>query len=201
MRLGEWRHICVDVQRMFAGDTPWCVPWLMRALPEIAMIAETARERTIFTRFLPPRQPECAVGAWQDYYRRWWMMTGEHLSPEMLDLVPELAVMVPPARILDKQVYSPWLGGELQSQLAVEAVETLILTGGETDVCVMATALGAIDLGYRVILVTDAVCSGVDQTHDASLALLNTRFSAHLTTMQSHEVLELMAEQPKSFHV
>jgi PhnB protein len=34
--------------------------------------------------------------------------------------------------------------------------DTLILTGAETDVCVLSTALGAIDHGYRVIIVEDA---------------------------------------------
>lgn len=129
------------------------------------------------------------------------MMTGDNLPTEKLDLVPELAAMVPPAQVLDKQVYSPWLGSNLHAVLQVERVDTLILTGGETDVCVMATALGAIDLGYHVILVTDAVCSGVDQTHDASLALLNRRFSVQLTTMPAGDVLELIKEQPKSLHL
>lgn len=201
MRLGQWRHVCVDVQRMFVADTPWCVPWMTKALPDIAAIAEAARARTIFTRFIPPSDPEQAPGAWRDYYRRWWMMTGQHLPPEMLELAPELAAMVPPARILDKQVYSPWLGSALHETLRREQVESLILTGGETDVCVMATALGAIDLGYHVILVTDAVCSGVDKAHDASLALLNARFSAQLTTLRTREVLDLIADQPTSFHL
>ncbi|MBB4232749.1 isochorismate hydrolase [Rhizobium mongolense] len=38
--------------------------------------------------------------------------------------------------------------------LQAQPVETLVITGGETDVCVMATT---IDLGYRVICVEDAV--------------------------------------------
>ena len=61
--------------------------------------------------------------------------------------------------------------------LAGEGVETLAISGGETDVCVLAAALGAIDFGYRVILLKDAVCSGADDTHDASLELLGDRFS------------------------
>jgi nicotinamidase-related amidase len=34
-------------------------------------------------------------------------------------------------------------------------------------------------LGYKVILLEDAVCSGADETHDASLKLLGDRFSRH----------------------
>lgn len=67
MQLGEWRHVCVDVQRMFAEDIPWFVPWMQKALPEIAAIAEAAPQRTIFTRFLPPPASDRAVGAWRNY--------------------------------------------------------------------------------------------------------------------------------------
>jgi nicotinamidase-related amidase len=42
---------------------------------------------------------------------------------------------------------------------------------------VLATALGGIDLGYRVIVPKDAVCNGADETHDASLILLGNPFS------------------------
>jgi nicotinamidase-related amidase len=52
---------------------------------------------------------------------------------------------------------------------------------------VLATTLGAIDLGYRVIVLNDAVCSGADDTHDASLELLHDRFSVQLELMDTEE--------------
>jgi len=63
------------------------------------------------------------------------------------------------ARTFDKHVYSPWTGTDLHQQLNSAGIDTVIITGGETDVCVLATMLGAIDWGFRVILVTDALCS------------------------------------------
>ena len=56
-------------------------------------------------------------------------------------------------------------------------------------------------LKIHVKLTPDAVCSGVDKAHDASLALLNARFSAQLTTLRTREVLDLIADQPTSFHL
>ncbi len=57
-----------------------------------------------------------------------------------------------------KHVYSPWTGTlDLHQQLRGDGIDTVIITGGETDVCVLATMLGAIDWGFRVILVTDAL--------------------------------------------
>jgi nicotinamidase-related amidase len=49
--------------------------------------------------------------------------------------------------------------------------------------------LGGIDLGYRVILLSDAVCSGADETHDASMKLLGDRFSVQLEVMTTDEFL------------
>jgi nicotinamidase-related amidase len=191
--IGEWRHICVDMQRMFAEDTPWHVSWMERVSPQIEEVAGRYPARTIFTRFLPPDHPQEMPGKWQDYYKKWWMMTGDHLQRELINLMPSLASLVPPARHFDKRTYSPWFDGRLHTGLQSERVTSLVITGGETDVCVLATILGAIDLGYRVILLKDAVCSGVDETHDASLELLGDRFSVQLELMTTNEFLGIVA--------
>lgn len=71
---------------------------------------------------------------------------------------------VPPAKVLEKHVYSPWTEGRLVAMLNASGIEALVVTGGETDVCVLAAVLGAIDRGYRVVLVTDAMPSVVRLT-------------------------------------
>ena len=68
-------------------------------------------------------------------------------------------------------------------------MDTLVLSGGEPDVCVLAAAFGAIDLGYRVVLLKDAVCSGAGQTHDASLEVLADRFSMQVKFLQTEQFL------------
>jgi nicotinamidase-related amidase len=187
--IGNWRHICVDAQRMFAEDTPWHVPWMARVLPQLTEVSQRHAERTVFTRFVPPLRAQDARGSWKDYYEKWWMMTGEHLSEELLDLAPPLQRLVPPARVHDKMTYSPWVDGRLASHLRQEGVQTLVITGGETDVCVLATVLGAIDFGFQVIVLSDAVCSGADETHDAAVGLLGDRFSVQLKLLETDAFL------------
>jgi hypothetical protein len=41
-------HICVDMQRMFAEDTEWKMPWLPRVLPNIVSISSAHPERLGF---------------------------------------------------------------------------------------------------------------------------------------------------------
>lgn len=187
--LGSWRHLCVDMQRMFAEDTPWHVPWMERVSPEIVEVAGRYPQQTIFTRFIPPENAAGMPGMWAAYYTKWWMMTGEHLPADMVQLIEPLAALVPPAEIHDKRTYSPWVDGTLHLRLQRAGVSTLAISGGETDVCVLAATLGAIDLGYRVILLKDAVCSSADDTHDASLELLGERFSVQLHLMTTETFL------------
>jgi nicotinamidase-related amidase len=48
-------------------------------------------------------------------------------------------------------------------------IETLIIGGVATNVCVEATARDAVDLGYQVILVDDACAAYSPESHEASL--------------------------------
>lgn len=186
---GDWRHICVDMQRMFSEDTPWQVPWMKTVSPQVVAVSERHPERTIFTRFITPENAADMDGMWQRYYETWSVMTRSRLPSEMLDLVPQLACFTPPALVLDKHTYSPWIDGRLHAHLRERGVGTIAVSGGETDVCVLATAMGGIDLGYRVVVLSDAVCSGADETHDASMKLLGDRFSVQLELMTTEGFL------------
>ena len=66
----------------------------------------------------------------------------------------------------------------------------LVITGSETDVCVLGTVLGAVDVGYRVIIVRDAICSSSDQGHDALMEVYHSRFSEQIETANADEILD-----------
>src|SRR5690242_7126574 len=87
---------------MFAESTEWKIPWLPGVLPNIVAIAAAHAERTLFTRFIPAKTPGEASGMWRRYYERWSSMKLERLGPEMIDLVPDLALFVSPARTFEK---------------------------------------------------------------------------------------------------
>ena len=118
MNDSPWIHLCIDMQRMFAEDTPWHVPWMKEVSPQIQEIAQRHPQRTVFTRFVPPKRAEDMHGMWRSYYKKWDTMTIDRLGPDLVDLVPSLKALVPPARIFDKMTYSPWTTGELHRVLA-----------------------------------------------------------------------------------
>jgi nicotinamidase-related amidase len=186
----ECRHLCVDMQRMFYDDTPWRTPWMERIAPQARRLTATAPQKTVFTRFIPLARPEGSAGSGRRFYERWPEMTTERLGAAPLGLIPELVEFAPPALVVDKQAYSPWFRTGLHARLQAEKVEALIVSGGETDVCVLSAILGAVDYGYRVVLARDALCSSSDQTHDAILALFETRYSEQVEAAETETILE-----------
>jgi len=48
---------------------------------------------------------------------------------------------------------------------------------------VLSTLVGAIDRGFRVILITDALCSSTDETHDAMINVYMNRFGEQVETV------------------
>jgi nicotinamidase-related amidase len=143
----------------------------------------------VFTRFIPASHPAEGSGTWKRYYQRWPSMTLVRLGRGRIDLVPELARLVPPARVVDKHVYSPWMDNTLQALLKERGADALVITGSETDVCVLATVLGAIDRGYRVVVASDAICSSADETHDASLRLYHGRYGQQVEIATAEQIL------------
>ncbi len=182
-------HVCVDMQRLFAPGGPWAVPWAQKVLPAIEELAGRHAPQTLFTRFIPASNPGEGPGMWARYYQHWEDVTLKRLDTGYLELMPSLQRFVPPASVLDKHVYSPWTQGRLDGLLRGSGVDTLIITGGETDICVLATVLGSVDRGYRTIVVTDAICSSVDRTHDALMEVYRTRFSQQIEAVTVEEVL------------
>lgn len=182
-------HLRVDMQRLFAEATAWHVPWLPRVLPAVVEIASRHAQHTVFTRFAPPATPDAADGAWRAYYERWPQMTRAALDPQLLDLVAPLGRFVPPARAVDKPGNSAFSRPGFAAALKRRRIDTLVVTGGETDVCVLATVMQAIDLGFRIVLPTDALCSTSDGAHDALVDLFRTRFAAQVDATTTEELL------------
>lgn len=184
-------HLCIDMQNIFAKGGLWETPWMERVLPTIEKVVSRYRERTIFTRFITPRRAEDRAGQWQHYFRRWEQATRQFLRGNELDLVPAMARHVPPAIVVDKPVYSAFGQSELYDLLVGKGVTTIVVSGAETDVCVLATVLSAVDLGFRVVIVENALCSSSDEGHDALMTMYRTRLHEQIDVVEAEELFEL----------
>lgn len=193
-RIRDAVHLCIDMQNIFAPGGLWETPWMEKVLPTIVSIVSRYRVRTVFSRFITPQDPEDRPGQWQHYFRRWRQATRNHLLPSALELVPELARFVPPARVVDKPAYSAFSNSELASLLIEKNVGSVVITGAETDVCVLSTVLSAVDLGFKVVIVEDALCSSSDVGHDALMTMYRTRFHGQVDLVTAEELAEFWRE-------
>jgi nicotinamidase-related amidase len=173
-------HLCIDMQNIFARGGIWETPWMERVLPAIVDICERYTARTVFTRFITPLQPEDRPGRWRRYFTKWKRATRRELPAEYLELVPALSRFAPPAAVIDKPAYSAFAESALASFLQEKHVGTVVVSGAETDVCVLASVLDAVDLGFRVVIVEDALCSSSDAGHDALMTMYRSRFSEQI---------------------
>ena len=183
-------HLCLDMQNLIGPAGPWAAEWADRVLPAVVSLVEHAPERCIFTRFVPPRDAAKMPTAWRDFYRKWPGLTAQEIDPRTLELMPPLQRFTPPASVLDKTRYSAFSASGLQDRLRAMSAEALVISGAESDMCVLSTVLSAIDLGYPVVIATDAICSASDTCHDAVLELYHQRFSQQVRTMTVGEICE-----------
>ncbi len=101
---------------------------------------------------------------------------------EATELIPELEFS--PADIVVNRVHglTPFGGTELDAVLRNLGTKTLVPIGVSVNVAIMGTCLSASDLGYQIVLPTDAVV-GVPESYAAD-ALANTlSYLATLTTV------------------
>jgi hypothetical protein len=82
---------------------------------------------------------------------------------------------------------------DFDDSLESEAVIRLARADGagdpETDVCVLSTILGAVDHGFRVIVVRDGICSSSDEGHEALLRVYHQRFTFQIETTDAETML------------
>jgi nicotinamidase-related amidase len=182
-------NVAVDMQRMFAEATEWQVKGFGRLIQPIVRLCQAHPDATLFTRFVTPRTPAEAPGEWRRYYERWRSLTRDEMGEEMLDIVPELHRFVPPARVIDKHSYGGFASPAFTHALQEREVGTLVLSGVETDVCVLSTALQAIDRGWRVVIVEDGVAGSAPEHHEAALNLFRGRFGCQIEIAPTETIL------------
>ena len=74
--------------------------------------------------------------------------------------------------VIDKPGYSAFAHSDLDHRLRVRGIDTLLLSGITTEVCVSSTLRDAVDRGYQCITIGDACASGSRDLHDAALRMI-----------------------------
>ena len=91
---------------------------------------------------------------------------------------------------MDKRHYSAFSGTDLDIRLRERRVDTVILTGVLTDICVLHTAIDAYNLGYQIEVVKPAVASIWTENHVFALGHFKNTLGAKLVDENLLEIAE-----------
>ena len=75
--------------------------------------------------------------------------------------------------VVDKWTFGAFASTELEARLRQRGVRRILLCGVLTNVCVMATAVQAVDRFFRVCLVEDATGAFSDEWHHKAIDLIS----------------------------
>jgi nicotinamidase-related amidase len=98
-----------------------------------------------------------------------------HKTLECIEVIDELAPK-PEDVVIDKLGYGAFHGTKLDDTLRQRGVESLIVTGTVTQICVEETAREAFHYGYKTTIVSDAVSSYLPDLHAATLKNFALKF-------------------------
>ena len=114
-------------------------------------------------------------------------------SEGFADLMPELGQQ-PDDYTVTKQRQGAFLGTGLHETLQTRGATQIFLTGVATSAGIEATARSAYDLGYNVVIVTDAIADRDRDTHQFFLNTVLPRISE--TTSTAAALAMLQSEAP-----
>ena len=106
------------------------------------------------------------------------------------EIVDQLAPR-PDDLVIDKNSSSAFNGSAIDQLLRNMEIETLVVTGMATDMCVETTSRDAADRGYNVIVVEDAIATFVEEHHHAALSALARVFAQ---VWETDRVISALAE-------
>lgn len=179
-RLVDPRHtavLVVDVQPVFTDEDDPVLPVLRRFLD----VAREAGVLRIFIRFVRADSPD----------ERWRELWEEQCGADFVEMVapqsPDAAFLsgfAPEAGDLEvtKDRYSPFICTDLAHQLRSRGIETVLVTGFSTDVCVSSTARDAFQLDFRTMTLSDCCGAAEPARHEAALETLGRRFGRVYTS-------------------
>ena len=110
-----------------------------------------------------------------------WVEVDPRIAPE------------PGEPVITKLFASAFFGTPLASMLAARGCDTVVITGASTSGCVRATAVDALQHGYRVVVPRGAVADRANQPHEANLFDIDQKYG---TVSDLQETIDLLREGP-----
>ena len=92
--------------------------------------------------------------------------------------------------VVNKRTRNAFVGTGLDHTMRMMGIESVAVLGVCSDVCALATAIGASDLGYKTIILDDASAT-FTTTHDAMMRCFYTAFGS---VMDSEDLIAALSK-------
>jgi len=171
--------LVVDAQEVFLRINDWHIPSFSGIIGNISKLANFFGASTLFSKHVPPSTS--AKGTWNDFYKNWNYIGSD---PTIWDIVQPLKGLN--GTEFAKATYSCFGSPEFLD--LTRNTSHFVIAGVETDCCVMATVLDAIDLGISITVVTDAITSPSKIAHDGALEFFR-RVPLQVLTATTEEII------------
>jgi nicotinamidase-related amidase len=193
--------IVVDMQNDFVRvGAPLEVPDARETIDVHLELLGWFRERqwpVVFTRFIAGPSPTLMWNwspqiappvccCWPGFQRSYGDIDGER---DCVAVIDELAPLPGEAQV-DKYGYNGFHRTRLTDLLVAHSIDTVLITGTVTQICVEDTARGAFHEGFQAAVVSDAVSSYAPDLHRASLQTLAMKYGRVVTSQEALAEME-----------
>ena len=173
--------ILIDFMKAYTTEgAPLFAPGVVAAVARTPALLASARDAgipVIHTNILY-HAPNCADGGiWVKKAPVMAAMVAGNPLAEFCDGVEPL----PGEPVFTKQYASAFFGTSLAPMLHAEGIDTVVLAGCSTSGCVRATAVDAVQYGFRTIVVRDCVGDRHDGPHEANLFDIDSKYGDVVT--------------------
>ncbi len=121
----------------------------------------------------------------------------EHYPKGLGKTVPEIADHLSGALPVEKVVFSAFGAPEFVKRLDELRVRTLIIAGIETHICVNQTVHDALEMGYRVHVLSDAVSARTGNNHEIGIEKMRQSGAVISSTEMALYELQYRADTPE----
>src|SRR5437870_8052970 len=188
--------IVVDMQNDFVRvGAPLEVPDARETIDvhiELLDWFRTRKRPVIFTRFVAGPAPTLmwkwspviappVCCCWPGFMRGYGDVEGER---DCVAVIDELAPL-PGEHQVDKYGYNAFHRTRLTDLLLANQVDTVVITGTVTQICVDDTARGAFHEGFQAAVISDAVSSLAPDLHEATLRTLAMKYGRVLAAAEA----------------
>ena len=179
--------LVIDMQNVYLPNQPWGCKNIKKAIFNILTIIKQYHKNIIFTKFIASENPK---GVWKEYNK----INEEIIKNKFLnEIISDFSILSKKFPCYNKSTYSSMTVPQIREEALKH--KRLVITGVVAECCVLSTCFEAIDLGCKIIYLSDAVAGIDDDTEKSVVKVLIGLFPLHVEIMTTSQYLKSLGNE------